>query len=351
MHARRFSLLSLILAATALQAASVTVDFSDLTFPEGQTHNDGAALAGSFISGGFRFDNEFTDWGGGYTSWSGFAYAKQTDNTTAGFGNQYGPFPGTDGSGIAGGTYAVAYGSDYGDSVVHFPAGQVGAPLSLKVANNTYAGVSMRDGDLFSKKFGGTSGLESDYFQLIIWGRNAAGAVTGQIKVMLADFTSSDSAKDYLLDTWKTVDLSPLGSDVSSLTFSLNSSDYGSFGLNTPSYFLIDDLTVDLRPEIIPGAEKLENGWKRSSWFGYYNDADAPWVYSQTLGWIYWVAAEQGAWIYGSAGGWYWTGPGHYPALHRQSDGATLYVYTGSSAPALWIYDFSAEAWSTRTGL
>jgi L-ribulose-5-phosphate 3-epimerase UlaE len=45
------------------------------------------------------------------------------------------------------------------------------------------------------------------------------------------------------LDEWITVDLGPVA-NARSLSFSLNSSDVGVFGMNTPSYFAVDEIVM-----------------------------------------------------------------------------------------------------------
>ena len=47
-----------------------------------------------------------------------------------------------------------------------------------------------------------------------------------------------------ILNTWKKVDLSELGY-VTSIGFSVSSTDTGDWGMNTPAYFCIDKLTVE----------------------------------------------------------------------------------------------------------
>ena len=65
----------------------------------------------------------------------------------------------------------------------------------------------------------------------------------------LADYRSTDSAHDYIVDDWTWVDLSGLGT-VDRIEFTLSSSDVGSFGMNTPAYFAMDCLNA----VPIPGA-------------------------------------------------------------------------------------------------
>lgn len=59
----------------------------------------------------------------------------------------------------------------------------------------------------------------------------------------LADFRSANNAQDYIVNNWQWVDLSVLG-NTDSLIFTLYSSDIGTFGINTPLFYCIDNLTT-----------------------------------------------------------------------------------------------------------
>jgi hypothetical protein len=130
---------------------------------------------------------------------------------------------------------------------IALPAGQ--RPLSIQVTNTTTAALSMRDGDGFAKKFGGTSGNDPDFFVLHVAGKNAANQATGTVDFYLADYRFSNNTQDYIVSQWTAVDLSTLGPDTAALSFSLDSSDVGMFGMNTPAYFAADNLVTTPVPE------------------------------------------------------------------------------------------------------
>jgi hypothetical protein len=111
----------------------------------------------------------------------------------------------------------------------------------LYVTNNDSAYYSILNGDAFSKKFGGNSGNEQDWFMLTITGKDVDGGVTGTVDFYLADYRFVDNDADYIVNTWQYVDLTSLGA-VKSLEFSLSSSDVGDWGMNTPAYFALDTL-------------------------------------------------------------------------------------------------------------
>lgn len=215
-----------------------TVDFEDLVLSPNSYWN-GAPNNGSntFLSNGFTFYNNFDNsWG--VDVWSGFAYSNKTDTTTPGYTNQYSAAAGSGAGGSA--NYAVSFVDAWGSPPrIDVPAGV--SLVSAAVTNTTYAYLSMRDGDSFAKKFGGTSGDDPDWFKLTILGKDLAENLIASIEFYLADFRFSDNSLDYILNTWATVDLSPIAS-ARILEFALDSSDVGQWGMNTPAYFALDNI-------------------------------------------------------------------------------------------------------------
>lgn len=227
-----------IAGATALPAAAAVTTFDDLTLAPGSFYLPAATT--TFQSGAARFNHDFTNFGGG-CCWSGWSYSNTTDTTTPGFTNQYSAYTGSGNGGSA--NYAVAY---LGSPTVLFdgPSAVPGGYFT----NSTYAALSMLNGDGFAKKFGGTSGNDPDFLMLTITGWNAANLSTGSVDFYLADYRFADNASDYVVRDWTFVNLASLGT-VSKLTFGLVSTDNGQFGMNTPAYFALDDLTVTAVPE------------------------------------------------------------------------------------------------------
>ncbi len=237
----RYLLAGILAFLSQIGSAAVVVDFEDLVLAP-NSYFDGYgenAASGFWSSGGSQFNtNAFGP---------GWSYSNVNDPTTTGFMNTYASFTGTGFGGS--GNYALATSfSPYG-AFINLPDTYV--PLSIYVSNATYAATSMRDGDSFAKKFGGESGDDPDFFRLIITGFDAlgaAGGVTGETELMLADFRDPNNALDYIVDQWSLVDLTSLG-NARSLAFSLESSDNGSFGMNTPAFFAMDQMTLTAVPE------------------------------------------------------------------------------------------------------
>jgi hypothetical protein len=218
-------------------ASADTIDFEDLTLAPESFYN-GADGAGGFMSRGAFFDNSYNTQFG---TWSGWSYSNQTDVTTPGFMNQYSAYNLPNGGGDGTQNYGVAYNAQLGDAYVRLPDGT--APVSMRVTNTTYAALSMRDGDMFAKKFGGPNGTDPDFFVLTVHGLDANGNVTGSVGFYLADYRFQDPNLNYIVSSWTTIDLTSLG-NATSLAFELASSDVGAFGMNTPAYFALDTLVV-----------------------------------------------------------------------------------------------------------
>lgn len=208
--------------------------FEDLTLDSTNAYWNGSDLSGGFKSGEAWFYNSYNaDWG----SWSGFSYTNMTDDTTAGWGNQYSAI--TAGGVNLSANYATAYAGS--PASVKLLSGLAGSVLKgVFITNSTYAALSMENGDAYAKKFGGTDGTDPDFFLLTIKGYSQT-VMTDSVNFYLADFRSDDPQKDYILKNWAWVDLQSLGA-VDSLTFELHSSDVGDYGMNTPAYFCMDNL-------------------------------------------------------------------------------------------------------------
>jgi hypothetical protein len=99
----------------------------------------------------------------------------------------------------------------------------------------------MRNGDAFSKKF---KAADKDYFRLDVFGYRSGTRTKDSVIFYLADFRNTDTTKNYIVKDWQWMDLSKLGK-IDSLEFRLQSSDNGSFGMNTPAYFCLDNFMTN----------------------------------------------------------------------------------------------------------
>ncbi|MDD3153213.1 MAG: DUF4465 domain-containing protein [Bacteroidales bacterium] len=225
-------------------------NFNDLTLGDNSYWN-GSDGSGSFQSGIVEYINSYDQ---SYGSWSGFAYSNMTDNVTYGYENQYSAFTrgGMDAGEDGGTNYGVAYVSmDWASGTYD--------PISVKanitgeeafivngcyVTNATYPYLSMLNGDSFSKKFGGETGNDPDWFKIVVFGIDENGDETNEIEFYLADYRFDDNSLDYVVDNWQWLELSSLGK-VTGLRFYLESSDASAYGMNTPAYFCLDNIYIN----------------------------------------------------------------------------------------------------------
>lgn len=220
--------MAMILAAgfSTGMASAATATFDDLALTPDSYFRTGAST--TFTSGGavFHYDAPFGD-----CCWSGFTYSNKADVTTPGYLNEGSAITG-DGVGSGQDNYAVGY-SD--GARLEFASLQTVSGAYF--TNTAYAFFAMRDGDdgnatpFVKGPFG-----PGDFFTLTVTGLGATDDPVGTVDVALADGAN-------ILDHWLFADLRSLGA-VKALEFSFASSDAASWGVNTPSYFAMDNLTT-----------------------------------------------------------------------------------------------------------
>jgi len=232
---------ALLTATTTIgQDINDSLTFESITLASESFYN-GADGAGQILINNAILSNSYDN---AWSSWSGFSISNVTDNTTAGWANQYASFAG-------GGSNSSNYAVFYNQGVIEF--NQPFLITRLDVTNTAYAGISMRDGDAYSKQFGSVNGADGnpdgtngeDFLVLHIIPLDENNTLIGDtVHYYLADFRFADNTQDYILDTWETIDLYNEGIVASKLRFDLQSSDNGAWGMNTPAYFALDNLVI-----------------------------------------------------------------------------------------------------------
>lgn len=209
----------------------------------------GSYLNGNDENGGFQVEGYFlpNNYDTTYKSWSGWSISSVSDTTDHTFDNQYSAI--TSGGGHESENYLIAYGG----AQIYHPLDTLFPPLVLKnheqtgvwLTNSTYTYYDMKNGSNFSKKFGGTSGNDKDYLRVIINGYGPYGKSTGVDTFYLADYRSDNKSEDYIVDEWTYVPLKAFQFKTTVRTaFTLESSDTGQWGMNTPAYFCMDDAGI-----------------------------------------------------------------------------------------------------------
>ena len=196
--------------------------------------SNGSDLSGGFDGNGIFLPNNFNE---NYNSWTGWSISTVIDTLTPGFTNQYACIAG------AGAGESTHYATTFvsGESIIE--VNNEFSALEISVTNSTYAFLSMLNGDSYAKKFGGESGDDPDFFLLTIKAYRHGQLQADSIDFYLADYRFDDNSLDFIIDEWTTIDLSVF-TFIDSLSFTLSSSDVGAFGINTPAYFCVDNITV-----------------------------------------------------------------------------------------------------------
>ena len=203
---------------------STVVDFEGVKLNADSIWN-GSDGSGSFTTNVATFKNEYNS---AWFSWSGFACSAKKDTKTSGFVNQYSVSAGIGALGSK--QFALAYNvatllcdsNVYGYFKIK----------SLMLTNSTYTFLDMKNGSAYSKKF-----VDGDWYKVTVTGY-LNGNKTAAVDYYLADFRAG---KTFLSNTWNKVDVSTLGK-VDKVMFSFDSSDKGTWGVNTPSYVCIDNI-------------------------------------------------------------------------------------------------------------
>lgn len=254
---RKFTMLcsAFALFSCALKAQTVAT-FDTLTLPGTDTFYRSYAHPGvdvGFNDGHAHFPCVYdTAYGGTWVT--GFAYSNKSDTVTGSYTNEYSAKIGTGYGGT--GKYVVAWCNNpttyQYNMVLPLTGVAMGQPVEgFYITNTTYAYNSMRSGGYPAKKFGDTTGTglttglgtAPDWFKLTVKGYHSGALQPDSVDFYLADFRPAGTANDSIIKGWHWVNLMPLG-HVDSLRFSLSSSDNGSFGMNTPAYFCIDNFTT-----------------------------------------------------------------------------------------------------------
>ncbi len=202
------------------------VDFEELSLEKG-TYWNGSDGSGGFTSGNKFFYNTFyEDW----NTWSGFAYSNVINYFYYNNVARFAAFP--SGGADESDNYVIAH--QFEKIVIDFEKPE--EMRTVQFTNTTYTALAIKYGYDYAKKFGGRDGGDPDWFKLTIMGTGVDNEVTGPVDFFLADYRFDDDENDYIVNRWKRVDLSSLGT-VKRLEFELSSSDAG-----TPLYFCMDNL-------------------------------------------------------------------------------------------------------------
>ncbi len=168
-----------------------------------------------------------------YTPESGFAggftYTNKTDITTSGYTN----LSAITGKGKLGDTYLTASVGQPTKITINNPDKY--SFNEMWITNATYAYLAIKEGYGVATQF-----KEGDWFKVIITGYDSENKKMGNIDFYLADYRNG---KTDILKEWMRIDLGSLR-EANYLVFSMDSSDKGDWGINTPTYFCADAISL-----------------------------------------------------------------------------------------------------------
>ena len=165
------------------------------------------------------------------TYYFNYVVSGQKSNAYKDFTDQYHSAPGGP---VAGNNFAVAYLDTYSE----------GASLNIKytgfatylpgtyVTNNAYAASVIKTGNDYSRAF-----KDDDYYKLTFTGY-LAGVKCGSVDFYLADYRNG---KSIIVKEWTYVELGAALGIVDEIRCTLESTDKGDYGMNTPAYFCLDN--------------------------------------------------------------------------------------------------------------
>lgn len=245
---RKISLaLVVCLLCSAVSAEVVVLDLSKpaeaIEYDEQGVWNDVYKDEASVQSQVFRFSHVSSS----PHYYNGFVASRSTTVLeSANFDDQFGCMAR---GGVAGegSPYLVAYWDAYAESVSIERSCEVSLlepyyVAGFYVCNSPYTYYTIQKGNSYAPKF-----EQGAWLKLIVHGVDASGKELGTEEHYLADYRSEKTEAWTLNKSWEWVDLSTLGK-VSSLYFTMESSDKGEQSMKTPAYFCLDRLMVLTAP-------------------------------------------------------------------------------------------------------
>lgn len=227
----------LLFVAAAMMSAAMyadlqVADFENINLAAEQELKFANDTTGFFESGSFSLQ-ETVSYSG--SSVAGAVISSHSDTV---FGGLQDANKSIAGGAYEGQNYVVFYVNAWGDPdkiKLNAPAVVPG----MFVCNSVYTYSSMTKGDAYA----GEPFTKDDYLSLIVYAKLNGVAVNARVFVDLAEGTK-------IMDQWTWVDLSSLG-EIDELTFEMTGSRTGQYGLNTPSYFCIDNIGATAPVEAI----------------------------------------------------------------------------------------------------
>lgn len=169
-----------------------------------------------------------------YAYWGGFAQScvKDTDPTNGLFANQYAVY---NESAASGESFLLFYYDAYNEPCdIVLKSDVTLEDVKLNLTTYTYASITNEDINTFARAF-----ADGDYLKVVFTGMNGD-EVTGSVECYVVDFRDG---KRNMATNWNQFSLTGLGTDYDRVRVTIETTDVGEWGANTPLYICLDELT------------------------------------------------------------------------------------------------------------
>ena len=170
-----------------------------------------------------------------YAYWGGFARSniKDTDPANGLYANQFAVF---NEKAASGDKFLIYYYDEYNDpcDIVIKRDGVYLSDVKLNLSTYTYASITDEDINTFARKF-----EEGDYLKVVFTAMNGFVESANKVECYVVDFRDG---KREMATNWTEFSLTDLGADYDRVRVTIETSDVGEWGANTPLYICLDDL-------------------------------------------------------------------------------------------------------------
>ena len=190
-----------------------------------------AEYAFGFASDIFEFEYFYNE---EYAYWGGFAQSKVKDANAANgvFANQYAVY---NDSAASGDSFLIYYYDSFNEPCdIRLKRDVLLSDVKLNLTTYTYASITNEAINDFARAF-----TDGDYLKVIFTGMKG-NDVTGVVECYVVDFRDG---KREMATNWSEYSLSGLGEGYNRVRVTIETTDVGEWGANTPLYIAMDDLT------------------------------------------------------------------------------------------------------------
>ena len=175
----------------------------------------------------YFYNEEFAYWGGFMQS-----KVKDTDPANGLFANQYAVY---NSAAASGDTFLLYYYDAYNEPCDIVLKESVALQnIKLNLTTYTYASITNEDINTFARAFD-----EGDYLKVVFTGMSGD-EVTGVVECFVVDYRDG---KRYVATNWDGFSLTGLNGGYDRVRVTIETTDVGEWGANTPLYIAMDDLT------------------------------------------------------------------------------------------------------------